>query len=132
MFHMYFQKFYKKWFHLFFFLAGQQRIQSLQNFNQPKPGIFTLSTAPPFKLPNLNKVSWCIGKKSKTRERDQVEIFALEGEWTDTLSKIGWSVSATNIIKICFASSSLRLYNRQIFRLRNFVFYTTDDFPQQR
>ena len=58
-----------------------------------------------------------------------MEIFSLEGEWADTLSKQGWSVSATNIIKNCLAPSTLRLYNRQINRLRDFCYLHNEQFP---
>ena len=61
-----------------------------------------------------------------------MEIFSLEGEWADTLSKQGWSVSATNIIKNCLAPSTLRLYNRQISRLRDFCFLHNEQFPPTR
>ena len=68
-------------------------------------------------------------EKSGTKEKSKVEIFSLEGEWADTLSKQGWSISATNVIKNCLAPSTLRLYNRQISRLRDFCFLHNEQFP---
>ena len=67
--------------------------------------------------------------ESRTKEELKVEVFSLESEWSNTLSKQGWSLTATNVIKNCLAPSTLRLYNRQISRLRDFCCLHNEHFP---